>query len=214
VRYRALLASVLAVLCLAIPAGAAGAHPHRHHVAEASAEYWAAERSHQLGHRLSRSWKRKLERLRRYDRPSAARAAARVESIVKRRVRIAADRHRRTEGRYWRLVRLARKGGRPQDNRRLGRAMANERHGWTGRQWSCLRVLYIGESGWRHGARNASSGAFGIPQSLPARKLLAAGRAIRTAYVQLKWGLGYIAGRYGTPCGALGAWRSRSPHWY
>lgn len=205
------LGVVLAVFFLALQAGAAEAHPNRYHVAEASADYWRAAKAHQLAHRLSARWKRKLAHLQRH---GQARIALRVKSIVERRERIATDRHRRTMRAYHRLVRLARDGGSPQSNRRLGRAMAHKLYGWAGRQWSCLRTLYHGESGWQHGARNASSGAFGIPQSLPAGKLYAAGRAIHTAYVQLRWGLRYIAGRYGTPCGALGAWAARSPHWY
>ena len=31
---------------------------------------------------------------------------------------------------------------------------------------------------------------------------------------QITWGLGYIKGRYGTPCSAWAMWQSRSPHWY
>ena len=31
---------------------------------------------------------------------------------------------------------------------------------------------------------------------------------------QIRWGLGYIRQRYGSPANAYGAWLNRSPHWY
>jgi hypothetical protein len=89
--------------------------------------------------------------------------------------------------------------------------------GWVGAQWGCLRTLGFGESGWRHWAHNRS-GATGIPQALPGSKLYSAIRhgweRITQPVVQVRWFLTYVAGRYGTPCRALGAWYSRSPHWY
>jgi hypothetical protein len=88
-------------------------------------------------------------------------------------------------------------------------------YGFDESQWSCLDNLWIGESGWRYTAENASSGAYGIPQSLPASKMASVGADYRTNPVtQIKWGLQYIKSSYGTPCGAWGAWQSRSPHWY
>ncbi|CAI7976212.1 hypothetical protein FRAHR75_230001 [Frankia sp. Hr75.2] len=86
--------------------------------------------------------------------------------------------------------------------------------GW-GAQWGSFNALVMGESGWNPMARNPSSGAFGIPQALPASKLDAYGN--RNDYrVQLRWMLDYIAGRadYRTPAGAYSKWLSRSPHWY
>jgi murein DD-endopeptidase MepM/ murein hydrolase activator NlpD len=82
-------------------------------------------------------------------------------------------------------------------------------------QWSCLDRLWIGESGWKWNAENPSSGAYGIPQSLPARKMATMGADYRTNPVtQIRWGLDYIKKSYGTPCNALSKWNSRSPHWY
>lgn len=86
--------------------------------------------------------------------------------------------------------------------------------GWAG-QWNAFNALVMGESGWNPAARNPSSGAYGIPQALPASKLDAYGN--RNDYrVQLRWMLDYIAGRadYRTPAGAYSKWLSRSPHWY
>ena len=82
-------------------------------------------------------------------------------------------------------------------------------------QWSCLDNLWMGESGWRYTAKNSSSGAYGIPQSLPGSKMATVASDWRTNPVtQIRWGLQYIRSSYGTPCGAWSAWQSRSPHWY
>lgn len=71
-------------------------------------------------------------------------------------------------------------------------------------QFSCLDMLFHRESGWRVAALNKSSGAYGIPQALPGSKMAAAGSDWRTnATTQVKWGLMYISGRYGSACNAL-----------
>jgi hypothetical protein len=100
------------------------------------------------------------------------------------------------------------------DPRAAARAMLPE-FGFDAGQWSCLDQLWMGESGWRHTAENPSSGAYGIPQSLPASKMGTVASDWRTNPVtQIRWGLQYIEDAYGTPCGAWNAWQSRSPHWY
>lgn len=94
----------------------------------------------------------------------------------------------------------------------LGRSMAAQR-GWGDDQFACLLALWNKESGWRWNAENASSGAYGIPQSLPGSKMATAGADWRTnPATQIEWGLGYIAGRYGTPCGAWA--HSQDVGWY
>lgn len=83
----------------------------------------------------------------------------------------------------------------------------------TGAEFQCLLKLWTRESGWRAGAANRGSGAYGIPQSLPGRKMASAGADWRTNYrTQVRWGLGYIDDRYGTPCGAWA--HSESNGWY
>ncbi|WP_407563306.1 hypothetical protein [Streptomyces sp. 184] len=85
--------------------------------------------------------------------------------------------------------------------------------GWGDRQWPPLNKLWTRESGWRWNARNPSSGAYGIPQSLPAWKMRSAGSDWRTnPATQIKWGLGYIDGRYGNPAGAWA--HSQRVGWY
>jgi hypothetical protein len=73
----------------------------------------------------------------------------------------------------------------------------------TATQWPCLYDLWQRESGWNVYAENPYSGAYGIPQSLPGNKMASAGADWQTdAATQIRWGLGYIKGTYGTPCGA------------
>jgi hypothetical protein len=77
-------------------------------------------------------------------------------------------------------------------------------HGWAPDQMQCLQTLWTKESEWKTTATNASSGAYGIVQSLPAEKMASAGADYLTNYrTQINWGLGYIKERYGSPCGAL-----------
>lgn len=101
------------------------------------------------------------------------------------------------------------------DPKAAARALMSE-HGWSGdAQYGCLVNLWNGESNWTWSAHNASSGAYGIPQSLPASKMAQFGSDYRTNPVtQIKWGLSYIESSYGSPCNAWSTWQSRSPHWY
>ena len=85
-------------------------------------------------------------------------------------------------------------------------------HGWGEDEFSCLVSLWNKESGWRTNAAN-SSGAYGIPQALPGSKMASAGPDWQSnPATQITWGLGYISGRYGTPCAAWS--HSQSSNWY
>jgi hypothetical protein len=86
-------------------------------------------------------------------------------------------------------------------------------YGWSSSEMSCLVPLWMGESGWRVDAMNPTSGAYGIPQALPASKMASAGGDWQTnAETQIKWGLSYIQSSYGSPCGA---WGFKQGHgWY
>lgn len=92
-------------------------------------------------------------------------------------------------------------------------AGAAAQRGWTGNDWDCLVKLWTRESSWLWYAENASSGAYGIPQSLPADKMAAFGANYRDdAAVQIDWGLWYIAQAYGSPSKA---WQhSEQVGWY
>jgi hypothetical protein len=80
-------------------------------------------------------------------------------------------------------------------------------------QFPCLDKLWKKESGWNYKATNPSSGAYGIPQALPGSKMGSVADDWKTnPATQIKWGLGYIEGRYDTPCGAWG--HSQDTGWY
>lgn len=98
------------------------------------------------------------------------------------------------------------------DPRSIARSMLAS-YGWGQGQFSCLDSLWNKESGWRVGATNPSSGAYGIPQSLPGGKMASAGGDWRTnPATQIRWGLGYIQSVYGSPCGAWA--HSVATNWY
>lgn len=87
--------------------------------------------------------------------------------------------------------------------------------GWGQDQMGCLIKLWNHESGWRADAYNSSSGAYGIPQSLPASKMSSAGSDWMTNQnTQVDWGLDYINRAYGSPCAAWNFEMSHDPNWY
>lgn len=86
--------------------------------------------------------------------------------------------------------------------RTIAHALVLQR-GWSEAQFSCLDRLWTRESDWQVTAHNPS-GAYGIPQALPASKMALMGSDWRTNPItQIRWGLYYIADAYGTPCAAL-----------
>ncbi|GAA4382249.1 hypothetical protein [Agromyces bauzanensis] len=99
----------------------------------------------------------------------------------------------------------------PTEAQAIAREMLAQR-GWGDDQFGCLVELWNRESGWNVYA-SSPSGAYGIPQALPGSKMSTAGADWETsAATQITWGLGYIASRYGTPCGAWDAFNSQG--WY
>ncbi|GAA1099919.1 lytic transglycosylase domain-containing protein [Nocardiopsis composta] len=99
------------------------------------------------------------------------------------------------------------------DPKSIAKAMLGD-YGWGEDQFSgCLEPLWEKESNWNHQAKNPSSGAYGIPQSLPGSKMASAGSDWETnPATQIKWGLGYIEDRYGSPCEAWS--HSQANGWY
>ncbi|MGA8846422.1 MAG: lytic transglycosylase domain-containing protein [Nocardioides sp.] len=98
------------------------------------------------------------------------------------------------------------------DPRDIARVLLGE-FGFSSDQFGCLDSLYMRESGWNPFADNPTSSAYGIPQALPGSKMATAGADWETNPVtQIRWGLGYIRDRYGSPCGAWG--HSQSNGWY
>ncbi|WP_232331480.1 hypothetical protein [Agromyces laixinhei] len=101
----------------------------------------------------------------------------------------------------------------PEGAKATARALAASKYGWDESQFQCLSQLWQKESGWSYTAYNASSGATGIPQSLPGSKMATAGADWQTnAATQISWGLDYISRGYGTPCSAWS--HSQSMNWY
>ena len=86
-------------------------------------------------------------------------------------------------------------------------------YGWSDTDFDCLVALWNKESHWNVTAQNRSSGAYGIPQALPASKMAAYGSDYLENYkTQIDWGLNYIANRYGTPTAAYE--HSSNVNWY
>jgi hypothetical protein len=86
----------------------------------------------------------------------------------------------------------------------------------TGQNWSDWVSLWNQESGWSATADNPASGAYGIPQALPATKMPKAAQpppaGTSDPGAQISWGIEYIAGRYGSP---VMAWaHEQANNWY
>ncbi|MCF4140136.1 lytic transglycosylase domain-containing protein [Streptomyces sp. Tue 6430] len=80
-------------------------------------------------------------------------------------------------------------------------------------QYQCFSNIVDHESSWNYRAVNASSGAYGLFQALPAGKYASAGADWQTnPATQIKWGLNYMNERYGSPCDAWSFWQAN--HWY
>jgi hypothetical protein len=80
-------------------------------------------------------------------------------------------------------------------------------------QFQCFSQIVKRESGWDYTATNSGSGAYGLVQALPGSKMASVGADWRTnPATQIKWGLGYMNDRYGSPCGAWSFWQAHS--WY
>ena len=86
--------------------------------------------------------------------------------------------------------------------------------GQVGRdQYTCLDAIFTRESHWNPLDQNPATGAYGIPQAVPGSKMASAGADWQTNPItQVRWGLGYIHGRYGSPCNAWAYWQANG--WY
>jgi hypothetical protein len=96
--------------------------------------------------------------------------------------------------------------------RQIARQMLGS-FGWSQGQFPYLNWLWNAESGWNKFAQNPYSGAYGIPQALPGAKMATAGPNWRSnARTQIRWGLRYIRGTYGSP---RRAWAHEAAYgWY
>lgn len=98
-------------------------------------------------------------------------------------------------------------------NKAYARLYILNTYAWGDDQWVALEQLWTRESGWNHLAVNPTSGATGIPQSLPGDKMASAGADWKTnPQTQIRWGTSYIKERYKDP---LGAWAHfKAKNWY
>lgn len=109
------------------------------------------------------------------------------------------------------------KGGTVAQNQSIAKMLGSS-YGWSsGAEWDALVWLWQHESNWSNTAENPSSGAYGIPQALPATKLPKAGRPPKLGGTsdtgaQVSWGLNYIKTRYGSPTKAKAFWLTHN--WY
>jgi hypothetical protein len=88
------------------------------------------------------------------------------------------------------------------DPKTLARALMPQ-YGLASSDFACIDEIWTGESGWNVHADNPSSSAYGIPQALPGSKMASMGADWRNnPETQIRWGLQYIKGRYGTACAA------------
>jgi hypothetical protein len=93
-------------------------------------------------------------------------------------------------------------------NRAIGCAIMLD-EGFGIDQFPCVNNIFNKESGWNAHAENKSSGAYGIPQALPGSKMSSVASDWKTnPATQIKWGIGYMKGRYDSPCGAWEHWQN------
>lgn len=80
-------------------------------------------------------------------------------------------------------------------------------------QFFAFDEIITAESGWRVFAINPSSGAYGLPQALPAHKMSSEGFDwMINPMTQLRWAYRYMNERYGSPTAAWAFWQAH--HWY
>ncbi|GAA3577109.1 hypothetical protein GCM10022197_37930 [Microlunatus spumicola] len=95
------------------------------------------------------------------------------------------------------------------DPREMARQILDNKFGYGSDQFSCFDWIIKHESGWNVHAQNASSGAYGLPQSLPGSKMASVAPDWRdNPATQIIWGAQYMKSRYGSPCGAKSHWES------
>lgn len=73
---------------------------------------------------------------------------------------------------------------------------------WSADQWPAMEYVMNKETSGDPKAINKSSGACGIPQSLPCSKMLKVIGSLDNVNGQLDWMVNYIASRYDNPKGA------------
>jgi hypothetical protein len=134
-----------------------------------------------------------------------ARKAVQAETAKRAKAQQAANRSQPREAVTVQAVALKTPAGSPQQ---IARQLIGDSS-----QFQCFSNIVSHESGWNYRAVNAGSGAYGLVQALPGTKMASAGADWQTnPATQIKWGLSYMDGRYGSPCAAWSFWQAHS--WY
>ncbi|WP_091182998.1 aggregation-promoting factor C-terminal-like domain-containing protein [Microlunatus flavus] len=95
------------------------------------------------------------------------------------------------------------------DVREIARQILANKFSYGEDQFSCFDWIIKRESGWNVHATNPSSGAYGLPQSLPGSKMASVAADWRdNPATQIIWGVSYMKSRYGSPCDAKSHWES------
>lgn len=90
-----------------------------------------------------------------------------------------------------------------QELQNYAHSLVIDTYGWAEEDFTALVNLWNKESGWNVHCYNSYSGAYGIPQALPGSKMATEGTDYENnGETQIRWGLKYIKGRYGSPSGA------------
>ena len=95
------------------------------------------------------------------------------------------------------------------DVHEIARQILENKFSYGADQYACFDWIIDRESGWNVHAQNASSGAYGLPQSLPGSKMASVAADWRdNPATQIIWGVQYMKTRYGSPCDAKSHWES------
>ena len=109
-----------------------------------------------------------------------------------------------------RLAAIANQGYTPgtTDVREIARQVLANKFSYGDDQFACFSWIIERESSWNVHATNPSSGAYGLPQSLPGNKMASVASDWRdNPATQIIWGAGYMKSRYGSPCDAKAHWQ-------
>ena len=95
------------------------------------------------------------------------------------------------------------------DVREIAQQILMNKFSYGDDQFACFSWIISRESNWNVHAQNASSGAYGLPQSLPGSKMASVAPDWRdNPATQIIWGVQYMKSRYGSPCDAKSHWES------
>ena len=99
------------------------------------------------------------------------------------------------------------------DPREMAQQILKNKFGYGSDQFSCFDWIIKHESNWNVHATNPSSGAYGLPQSLPGSKMASVASDWRdNPATQIIWGAQYMKERYGSACDAWSFWQANN--WY